>query len=132
MVTALTNRPVFLVKKIGQLVGFNFVDHGGDDFAVRKFHRFVFIRQGLDDAGFIDTPIMSYAAKFASSFYGPFREAADCAPAFGDRKTYQMDPGNSREAMREIALDIEEQLYGIIIMRIAIIVLIAQLHYKKR
>lgn len=66
------------------------------------------IRQGLDDAGFIDTPIMSYAAKFASSFYGPFREAADCAPAFGDRKTYQMDPGNSREAMREIALDIEE------------------------
>jgi porphobilinogen synthase len=66
------------------------------------------IRQGLDDAGFIDTPVMSYAAKFASSFYGPFREAADCAPAFGDRKTYQMDPGNSREAMREIALDIEE------------------------
>ena len=66
------------------------------------------IRQGLDDAGFIDTPIMSYSAKFASSFYGPFREATDCAPAFGDRKTYQMDPGNSREAMREIALDIEE------------------------
>lgn len=66
------------------------------------------IRQALDKAGFLNTPIMSYAAKYASSFYGPFREAADCAPAFGDRKTYQMDPGNSREAMREIALDIEE------------------------
>ena len=66
------------------------------------------IRKGLDDEGFTDTAVMSYAAKFASSFYGPFREAADCAPAFGDRKTYQMDPGNSREAMREIALDIEE------------------------
>jgi porphobilinogen synthase len=66
------------------------------------------IRKGLDEAGYADTPIMSYAAKFASSFYGPFREAVDCAPAFGDRKTYQMDPGNSREAMREIASDIEE------------------------
>ena len=66
------------------------------------------IRQTLDDAGFADIPIMSYAAKFASAFYGPFREAADSAPAFGDRKTYQMDPANRREAMREVALDIEE------------------------
>jgi porphobilinogen synthase len=66
------------------------------------------IRKALDGEGFTDTPIMSYAAKFASSFYGPFREAVDCAPAFGDRKTYQMDPGNAREAIREIALDIEE------------------------
>lgn len=66
------------------------------------------IRTGLDDEGFKDTPIMSYAAKFASGFYGPFREAAQCAPQFGDRKTYQMDPGNIEEALRETALDIEE------------------------
>lgn len=66
------------------------------------------IRQALDDNGFFNTPVMSYAAKYASSFYGPFRAAADCCPAFGDRKTYQMDPGNAREAMREVALDVEE------------------------
>ena len=66
------------------------------------------IRKALDENGFIDTPIMSYSAKYASSFYGPFREAAECAPRFGDRKAYQMDPGNSREAIREVALDIEE------------------------
>ncbi len=66
------------------------------------------IRQALDGQGFYNTPVMSYAAKYASSFYGPFRAAADCCPAFGDRKTYQMDPGNAREAMREVALDIEE------------------------
>lgn len=66
------------------------------------------IRQALDDAGFTDTPIMSYAAKYASSFYGPFREAAECAPQFGDRKTYQMDPANAREALKEVTLDIEE------------------------
>jgi porphobilinogen synthase len=66
------------------------------------------IRRALDDAGFIDTPILSYAAKFASGFYGPFREAADSAPQFGDRRSYQMDGANLREAMREIELDIEE------------------------
>ena len=58
--------------------------------------------------GFEDVAILSYAAKFASAFYGPFREAAESAPAFGDRKSYQMDPANVREAMREIELDIEE------------------------
>ena len=62
----------------------------------------------MDEHGFQHTPIMSYAAKYASSFYGPFREAADSIPKFGDRKSYQMDIANSREAMREIRLDIEE------------------------
>jgi porphobilinogen synthase len=66
------------------------------------------IRRSLDAAGFAGTPILSYAAKFASVFYGPFREAADSAPQFGDRRSYQMDPANGREAMREIALDLEE------------------------
>src|ERR1035438_7673964 len=66
------------------------------------------IRTALDVAGFENTPILSYAAKFSSGFYGPFREAADSAPQFGDRRSYQMDPGNVREAMREIELDIEE------------------------
>lgn len=66
------------------------------------------IRAALDDAGFAETPIMAYSAKFSSAFYGPFREAAESAPQFGDRKTYQMDFGNSDEAMREIALDISE------------------------
>ncbi len=66
------------------------------------------IRGALDKAGMINTPILSYAAKFASGFYGPFREAADSAPAFGDRRSYQMDGANIREAMREIELDIEE------------------------
>ena len=66
------------------------------------------IRSALDEGGFSDVPIMSYAAKFASAFYGPFREAAESTPAFGDRRSYQMDPANRREAMREIALDIEE------------------------
>jgi porphobilinogen synthase len=66
------------------------------------------IRTALDQAGFENTPILSYAAKFASGFYGPFREAADSAPQFGDRRSYQMDPANMREAMREIELDIEE------------------------
>jgi len=66
------------------------------------------IRQALDEAGFINTPILSYAAKFASGFYGPFREAADSAPQFGDRRSYQMDGANIREAMREIAADVEE------------------------
>jgi porphobilinogen synthase len=66
------------------------------------------IRKALDEEGTPDTPIMSYASKFASAFYGPFREAADSAPQFGDRKTYQMDGANLREAMREIDLDLEE------------------------
>lgn len=66
------------------------------------------IRKALDQAGLSNTPILSYAAKFASGFYGPFREAADSAPQFGDRKSYQMDGANLREAMREIELDIEE------------------------
>ncbi len=66
------------------------------------------IRRALDEAGFESTPILSYAAKFASGFYGPFREAADSAPQFGDRRSYQMDGANVREAMREIEMDIEE------------------------
>jgi len=66
------------------------------------------IRKALDDAGFSNAPILSYAAKFASGFYGPFREAADSAPQFGDRRSYQMDGANLREAMREIEQDIEE------------------------
>jgi porphobilinogen synthase len=66
------------------------------------------VRRALDGAGFTDTPILSYAAKYASAFYGPFREAADSAPQFGDRKSYQMDPANVREALREVRLDVEE------------------------
>ncbi|MEK7248103.1 MAG: porphobilinogen synthase, partial [Chloroflexota bacterium] len=66
------------------------------------------IRASLDDSGYQSTPIMAYAAKQASAFYGPFRVAADSAPQFGDRRSYQMDPANSREAMREIEADIEE------------------------
>jgi porphobilinogen synthase len=66
------------------------------------------IRAALDDAGFADVPIMSYAAKYESAFYGPFRDAADGAPAFGDRRHYQMDPANRREASREVALDAEQ------------------------
>jgi len=66
------------------------------------------IRAELDRTGFADTPIMSYAAKFASAFYGPFREAAESAPKFGDRRSYQMDPANANEALREVALDIQE------------------------
>jgi porphobilinogen synthase len=66
------------------------------------------IRADLDAQGFANTPILAYSAKYASAFYGPFREAADSAPKFGDRRSYQMDPANQREALREIALDIEE------------------------
>jgi porphobilinogen synthase len=66
------------------------------------------IRTALDDEGFTDTPIMSYSAKFASAFYGPFRIAADSAPAFGDRRGYQLDPANGDEAVREARLDVEE------------------------
>ncbi|MBW4465453.1 MAG: porphobilinogen synthase [Pegethrix bostrychoides GSE-TBD4-15B] len=66
------------------------------------------IRAGLDAAGFEDIPVMSYAAKYASAYYGPFRDAAESAPQFGDRRTYQMDPANGREALKEIELDIAE------------------------
>jgi len=66
------------------------------------------IRQALDAEGFANTPIMAYSAKYASGFYGPFREAAGATPKFGDRRSYQMDPPNAREALREIALDIDE------------------------
>jgi porphobilinogen synthase len=66
------------------------------------------IRHGLDDAGFSSVPIMSYAAKYASGFYGPFRDAAESPPQFGDRNSYQMDPGNGDEALREVALDLDE------------------------
>ena len=66
------------------------------------------IRSGLDTAGFSHVPIMSYAAKFASGYYGPFRDAAESAPAFGDRRTYQMNPANAQEALRETALDVAE------------------------
>ncbi|MBU2515957.1 MAG: porphobilinogen synthase [Proteobacteria bacterium] len=70
--------------------------------------RVIAIREGLDEAGLDDTPILSYAAKYASAYYGPFREAADSTPQSGDRKGYQMDPANFREALREVALDVEE------------------------
>jgi porphobilinogen synthase len=66
------------------------------------------IREGLDEAGFAETPIMAYSAKYASAFYGPFREAAESTPQFGDRRSYQMDPANALEAMREVALDVDE------------------------
>jgi porphobilinogen synthase len=66
------------------------------------------IRKLLDESGFAETPIMSYAAKYASGFYGPFREAAESTPQFGDRRSYQMDPGNADEALREVELDIQE------------------------
>jgi len=66
------------------------------------------MRDAMDEAGLHETPIMSYASKFASAFYGPFREAADSAPQFGDRRSYQMDGANRREAMREIELDLAE------------------------
>ena len=66
------------------------------------------IREGLDEAGFNEIPILSYAAKYASAYYGPFRDAAESAPSFGDRRTYQMDPGNGQEAIKEVELDIAE------------------------
>jgi porphobilinogen synthase len=66
------------------------------------------IRESLDEAGYTETPIMAYSAKYASAFYGPFREAVESAPQFGDRRAYQMDPGNAAEAMREVGLDVDE------------------------
>jgi porphobilinogen synthase len=70
--------------------------------------RVAVIRDALDSGGFDEIPIISYAAKYSSAFYGPFREAAESTPSFGDRRSYQMDPGNRREAIKEVALDIEE------------------------
>jgi porphobilinogen synthase len=66
------------------------------------------IRSGLDESNFTNIPIMAYAAKYCSAYYGPFREAADSAPQFGDRRTYQMDPANAQEALREVSMDVEE------------------------
>ena len=66
------------------------------------------IRSALDSAGFASTPVLAYAAKYASAFYGPFREAAESAPSFGDRRSYQLDPSNAREALHEVMLDLAE------------------------
>lgn len=95
----------FLVKMAVSLV-----DAGADMVAPSDMMdgRVAEIRAGLDQAGYIQTPVMAYSAKFASAYYGPFRDAAHSAPGFGDRKSYQMDPANGREALREIAADIEE------------------------
>jgi len=86
------------------------VDAGADVVAPSDMMdgRVAAIREALDDHGFEETPILSYAAKYASAFYGPFREAAGSAPAFGDRRGYQMDPANVREALRECELDVDE------------------------
>ena len=73
------------------------------------------IRTALDENDYINVPIFSYAAKYASTFYSPFREAADSAPSFGDRKSYQMDPANFNEAIREVALDIDEGMDAVIV-----------------
>jgi porphobilinogen synthase len=91
-------------------VALNYARAGADAVAPSDMMdgRVLAIRQLLDRNNFSNTPIVSYAAKYASSFYGPFREAAESAPAFGDRRSYQMDPANSREALREVLLDVEE------------------------
>src|SRR5579871_1711451 len=91
-------------------VALNYARAGADAVAPSDMMdgRVAAIRARLDREGHTRTPIVSYAAKYASAFYGPFREAAESAPAFGDRRSYQMDPANAREALREVALDIEE------------------------
>src|SRR5204863_63379 len=91
-------------------VALNYARAGADAVAPSDMMdgRVAVIRARLDEAGLTTTPIVAYAAKFASSFYGPFREAAESAPAFGDRRSYQMDPANAREALREALLDVEE------------------------
>lgn len=91
-------------------VALNYARAGADAVAPSDMMdgRIAAMRQLLDREGHVTTPIVSYAAKYASSFYGPFREAAESAPAFGDRRSYQMDPANSREALREVLLDVEE------------------------
>jgi porphobilinogen synthase len=91
-------------------VALNYARAGADAVAPSDMMdgRVAALRRLLDQEGHATTPIVSYAAKFASAFYGPFREAAESAPAFGDRRSYQMDPANSREALREVLLDIDE------------------------
>jgi porphobilinogen synthase len=91
-------------------VGLNYARAGADAVAPSDMMdgRILAMRNLLDREGFSGTPIVSYAAKYASSFYGPFREAAESAPAFGDRRSYQMDPANAREALREVLLDVDE------------------------
>lgn len=91
-------------------VALNYARAGADAVAPSDMMdgRVLAMRQLLDRNGFANTPIVSYAAKYASAFYGPFREAAESAPAFGDRRSYQMDPGNAREAIHEVLLDVEE------------------------
>ena len=91
-------------------VALNYARAGADAVAPSDMMdgRVLAMRQLLDRSGFATTPIVSYAAKYASAFYGPFREAADSAPAFGDRRSYQMDPANVREALREVKADVEE------------------------
>jgi porphobilinogen synthase len=91
-------------------VALNYARAGADAIAPSDMMdgRVAAIRRLLDGEGYAATPIVSYAAKYASSFYGPFREAAESAPAFGDRCSYQMDPANAREALREVLLDVEE------------------------
>jgi porphobilinogen synthase len=87
------------------------------------------IRAVLDENNFENVPIMSYSVKFASAFYGPFREAADCTPQFGDRKSYQMDPANSREALREATLDVDEGADILIVKpAVAYVDIISRLH----
>ena len=78
------------------------------------------LRAALDDHGLAETPIIAYSAKFASAFYGPFREAADSAPQDGDRRGYQMDPANAREALREVALDAAEEGADIVMVKPAL------------
>ena len=91
-------------------VALNYARAGADAVAPSDMMdgRVLAIRQKLDGAGYATTPIVAYAAKYASAYYGPFREAAQSAPAFGDRRAYQLDPANSREALHEVMLDIEE------------------------
>jgi porphobilinogen synthase len=91
-------------------VALSFAEAGADMVAPSDMMdgRVLAIRQGLDGAGFTSVSIMAYSAKYASAFYGPFREAADSAPQFGDRRGYQMDPANAREAMKEVTLDVAE------------------------
>jgi porphobilinogen synthase len=91
-------------------VALNYARAGADAVAPSDMMdgRVLAIRQKLDGAGYANTPIVAYAAKYASAYYGPFREAAQSAPAFGDRRAYQLDPANSREALHEVMLDIEE------------------------
>ncbi|AEM77929.1 porphobilinogen synthase [Thermoanaerobacter wiegelii] len=102
----LNDKTVYYIAKIA----LSHIEAGADIVAPSDMMdgRVAAIRKLLDSKGFVNTPIMAYSAKYASSFYGPFREAANSFPQFGDRKSYQMDYGNSNEALREIALDIEE------------------------